>query len=223
MSEPQWPAQRGRERYESLLNIDIAAQLANGGTWIDVGPGMDALPMRPFLDRSEVSLVCVGPHARTLPAQIDFTLSQVPDDDAFFSRWAGKARLVTDVYGSVSYSHDPLLAAAYCALLIEPGGTFAAFTELERIGGLPTWDRAIQFFRRELQVTLTLHAVSIVEDASRKFATALRMVATRDATVAIRLADATDQLHRDIGRPAAAGTIWEAPDHSARIARIEYR
>jgi hypothetical protein len=222
MSEPQWPAQRGRERYESLLNIDIAGRLAHGGTWVDVGPGVDALPMRLFLDRADVSLVCVGPHPRNLPSPIDFTLSTIPDDATFLGQWSGKATLVTDVYGSVSYSDDPLLAIACCVLLLAPGGTFAAFTELQRIGGLETWDRAIQWFRRDLQVTLTLQAVSIFEDASQSFATGLRILATRDSATHVDLATTAAQLRTEVGTPVPSATLWEAADRSARICRVDY-
>lgn len=222
MSEPQWPAQRGRDRYESLLNIDIGEQLAKGGTWIDVGPGVDALPMRPFLDRPDVSLVCVGPHPRTLPARIDFTLSTIPDDATFLGRWSGKATLVTDVYGSVSYSDDPLLAIAYGVLLLQPRGTFAAFTELQRLGGIETWDRAIQCFRRDLQVTLTLQATSIFEDASQSFATALRILAIRENDTHVDLDTAAARLQAQVGMPVASATLWEAADRSARISRVDY-
>ena len=181
------------------------------------------MPMLPFLDRADVSLVCIGPHPRTLAPRIDFTLSTIPDDQAFFERWSGKARLVTDVYGSVSYGDDPLRALAYCSLLLEPGGICAAFTELERIGGLATWNRAIQFFRRELQVTMTLMAVPIVEDASQSFATALRIQATRQQAGQVTLHVLVARLHDEVGRPMPSNTIWESPDKTARIQRIEYR
>jgi len=221
-SEPLWPTQRGLERYNSLLGVDIATILAGGGAWIDIGPGVEALPMHPFLGRPDVALQSIGSHPRTLPAGIEFTLGEVPANTAFLERYAGKAKLVTDVYSSISYSEDPLLALVYCGLLLEAGGTCGAFTELKRIGGLATWDRAIQFFRRELHVVLSLEALSIVEDASQSVATALRIRATRERVEAVSLAAAGALLHARVGHPVPSGTIWESPDQSARIVQVDY-
>jgi hypothetical protein len=222
-SEPLWPAQRGLDRYEMLLGIDIATILTSGGMWIDVGPGVEALPMLPFVDRPDVRLKCIGPHPRTLPAGIEFTAGAVPDDAAFLERNAGKAKLVTDVYSSISYSDDPLLALAYCALLLDPGGTCGVFTELKRVGDLTTWDRAIQFFRSELHVAMSFHAFSIVEDASGSIATALRIHATSEGIENVSFSAIASLLHARVGNPVPSGTIWEAPDKSARIQRIDYR
>ena len=115
------------------------------------------------------------------------------------------------------------MAIAYGALLLEPGGTFAAFTELQRIGDIETCDRVIQYFRRELQVTLTLQAVSIFEDASQSFATGQRIAATRETGTHIDLATAAAHLREQVGAPVPTSTLWEAADQSARISRVEYR
>jgi hypothetical protein len=223
LSEPQWPTQRGVDRYQALLGIDVTRILAGGGVWVDVGPGTEALPMVPFMDRPDVTLKCVGIHSRTLPRGIDFTLGAVPDDTAFLERQAGTATLVTDVYSSVTYSDDPLLALAYCVLLLRAGGTCGVFTELKRMGDLTTWDRVIQLFRSELHVAMSCHALSIVEDASQSHATALRIQATRGQVDAVSFNDAAALLHARIGHPVASGTIWEAPDQSIRIRQIDYR
>lgn len=223
LPEPLWPTQRGLDRYNALLGADISALLSGGGMWVDIGPGLEALPMLPFLGRSDVELRGIGIHARAFPATIEFTLGEVPGDVAFFDAHAGKATLVTDVYSSVSYSDDPLLALAYCGLLLKAGGTCGAFTELKRIGDLATWDRAIRFFRSELHLTMTFEAVAIVEDASKAIATALRIRATRERVATPSFSEVAALLHAQVGHPVASGTIWEAPDRSARIVEVAYR
>lgn len=223
MSEPTWPTSRGVERYEALGGVDIASTLEQGGIWIDVGPGIDARPMQPFLHRPDVSLVCVGMHPRDLPAAIEFHLGAVPHDVATLERYAGRARLVTDIYASVSYADDPLLALAYCVLLLEPGGVCAAFTELRRLGGLATWDRAIQGFRAHLGASLHLEAMPILEDASQSMATALRIRAFRTSSVRLDFADVARLLQAQIGTPIAGEVIWQASDGSASIRQVDYR
>jgi hypothetical protein len=221
-SEPLWPVQRSLSRYQSLLDIDISRALTGGGIWIDVGPGVEALPMLPFLNRPEVKLMCIGRHARSFPPAIQFRDGTVPDDLEFLAATEGTATLVTDVYSSVSYGNHPFLALAYCALLLKPGGICGAFTELKRLGDLAAWDRAIQFFRTELHTNLTLEALSIFEDASQSTATALRIKAVRVEAPPIDFPRMADSLNQAIGRPEIAGVIWKAADNSAVIQRVDY-
>jgi hypothetical protein len=220
--EPLWPTQRGLPRYQSLLDIDISQVLANGGTWIDVGPGVEALPMLPFVDRPGVKLMCIGRHARSFPPAIEFREGSVPEDLDFLAAAEGTATLVTDVYSSVSYGGDPYLALAYCALLLKPGGVCGVFTELKRLGDLATWDRAIQFFRTDLHTHLSFEALSIFEDASQSVATALRIRARREEALPINFNRLAASLQQRIGRPAVAGTIWKAADSSAAIRQVDY-
>lgn len=221
--EPQWPTQRDLARYQSLLEFDFSQVLAAGGTWIDVGPGVEALPMLPFVDRPDVKLICIGLHERSLPQEITFRKGAVPNDVEFLTDAAGTATVVTDVYSSISYGEDPYLALAYCTLLLKPGGICGAFTELKRLGDLAAWDRAIQFFRTELHTRLSLEAVSIFEDASQSMATALRISAQRVSAPSMDFRSLTAALHQRIGFPVVTGTIWQATDNSAAIRAVEYR
>jgi hypothetical protein len=222
-TEPLWPTQRGLSRYQSLLDIDIAQALSAGGIWIDIGPGVEALPMVPFIDRPDVQLKCIGLHPRSLSPAIEFVQGSVPDDRSFLKSFAGQATLVTDVYSSVSYSDNPYLALAYCVLLLKAGGRCGVFTELKRLGDLSAWDRAIQFFRTTLHTFLSFHATPIFEDASQSMATALRIQAHREDAPPIDFDHLIASLQEEIGKPAITGTIWKAEDHSAMIQQIDYR
>lgn len=224
VSEPLWPVQRNLERYQSLLGIDIAHALKDGGMWIDIGPGIDALPMIPFIDRDDVQLNCIGTHPRSLNPRINFEQDTVPSALAYLHRYSGRAKLVTDIYASVSYSTDPYLALTYCTLLLEPAGTCGVFTELNHLGDLSAWDRAVQFFRTELNADLSFHVFSIFEDASKSNATALRLHVKRHGKISpIEFDCASLRLRQMIGVPSVIGTIWEGEDKSARIYAIHYR
>lgn len=224
-SEPSWPVDRDLNRYHELLGIEVDQWLKNGGTWIDIGPGINALPMQPFLKRSDICLITIGPHIRRLPPEISVVKGQVPDDRNFFLTHYGQARLVTDVYASLSYTVDPVAALIYGCLLLEEGGMFGGFTELHRIGGLNTWNELIQYFWHRLGIELNMTAIPILEDASGLRATALRVQGKRHQLPFQTpvLDEIVSDLHEIIGHPQETGIIWQSDDGSARISRIEYR
>lgn len=221
--EPTWPAQRGLKRYDALLGIDLGRMLEAGGLWIEIGPGTEALPMLPFLRRPGVELEAIGPHSRALPDGIAFTQGIVPEDEVFFAAHRGRARLVTDVFGALSYYDDPIRALLYGALLLADGGLFLGFTELYRFGDLSTWEKTTEFFRQTLNQRISFETIPVLGDATKKYATGLRVRVQGPAAVNTPLGDIFEEAARQIGRPAHTSTLWAADDCSASISRVDYQ
>ncbi len=221
-SEPTWPTGRSVERYNLLLGIDLAALLAEGGLWIEIGPGTNALPMLPFVGRKDVSLTAIGPHPRSLPEGIQFAQGMVPEDKTFFATNRARARLVTDVYGAVSYCKDPVQALIFGSLLLARGGVFLAFTELYRFGDLPNWERITEFFRIKLRQVLSFETISVRGDASKTYSTCLRVRVQGPSLKSKCLDEIFDEAARSVGIPVPTRTLWTAEDRSASISRVDY-
>jgi len=220
--EPQWPKERDLARYDELAGFDIRKLLGDGGLWIEVGIGKSARPMRPLIGQPGVELKAIAPHYRALPKGISLTLGCVPDDHGFLVENRARARLVTDIFGAVSYCEDPVQALIYGALLLGAGGVFVAFTELRRIGDLETWDRITQFFHDRLHQQIAFQTVYVLGDASRQFSTYLRI--RIEGKAAGRAASATlfKDAQRKIGAPHRDQALWTSSDESAKIFRTRY-
>jgi hypothetical protein len=220
--EPPWPKERNLARYNALVGFKIQNYLRDGGLWIDVGVGQDARPMRPLIGRPGVTLKAISPHFRKLPAAISLTTGTIPEHTGFLAENRGRAQLVTDVFGAVSYCDDPLQALIYGALLLRPGGTLVAFTELRRVGDLDTWDRITEFFNSRMQQTITFETVFAWGDSSKHFSTYLRISiqgAPRRTLSFPRLLQAS---RRMLGKPRRGKLLWVASDRSAKIWRANY-
>jgi hypothetical protein len=220
--EPQWPKERDLARYNELAGFDIRKLLGAGGLWIEVGIGKSARPMRPLIGQSGVELKAIAPHYRALPKGISLTLGCVPDDQGFLVENRGRARLVTDIFGAVSYCDDPIQALIYGALLLRAGGVFVAFTELRRIGDLETWDRITQFFHDRLHQEIGFQTVYMLGDASRQFSTYLRIRIDGQSPGRAALASLLKDAQRKIGTPQRDQALWTSSDESAKIFRTRY-
>src|ERR1700734_3060579 len=110
IQEPMWPKERDLSRYNTLVGFEIQKLLKPGGLWIDIGVGKNAKPMRPLIGRPSVVLKAISPHYRTLPTGIALTTGHVPEHVDFLAENRGHARLVTDIFGAVSYCDDPVQA-----------------------------------------------------------------------------------------------------------------
>jgi hypothetical protein len=221
-TEPSWPKQRNLDRYNMLVGDNIETILKNGGLWIDVGPGADADPMRPLVGRPGVVLKAIGPHPRQFPDGIAFTNGLVPQNIDFLNENQRNARLVTDIFGAVSYSANPVHALIYEGLLLAKNGICAAFTELERFGDLKTWGKITEFFRTRLDQAISFQSVSVFGDASRRFSTELRIRCDCKRPAEGHLNDLFVAADRDIGVPQPGARLWISPDKSAEIRRVEY-
>jgi len=220
--EPGWPKQRNLDRYNLLVGGDIEAILKEGGLWIDIGPGEEADPMRPLVGRPGVTLKAIGPHLRRFPDEIAFTNGMVPEDTAFLAENRGKARLVTDIFGAVSYCDNPVHALIYEALLLGESGMCVAFTELERFGDLGAWGRITEYFRTRLEQEITFQSVSVFGDASRRFSTELRIRCDCKRPSEAQLNELLLAADRDIGVPRPGERLWISSDNTAEIRRVEY-
>jgi len=220
--EPIWPKQRNLDRYNLLAGFNIAEMLSVGGLWIDVGPGEDADPMRALVGQPGVALKAIGPHLRRLPNEIAFTTGLVPDDAIFLKENRGKARLVTDIFGAVSYCDNPVHALIYEGLLLGAGGTCIAFTELERFGDLKTWSRITEFFRTRLGQRISLQSVCVFGDASRRFSTELRVRFDCEDASSADWSDLLGAADREIGVALPSSTLWISSDGNAKICRVDY-
>lgn len=146
---PRWNHWRGLSQYNSLTNLHIPSQMARGGTWIDVGCG-SGRAMWELAAQSHgipgLLLVGVNLHPYQVPAPIQHLLADIPSDPVVHERHRGQAKLVTDVYGAVSYGETPLETLIYEASLLGPEGTAVVFTEGERFGSPGAWKKIERFF-----------------------------------------------------------------------------
>jgi hypothetical protein len=220
--EPRWPKERDLDRYNELAGFDIRKRLDAGGLWIEVGIGKSARPMRPLIGRPGVKLKAIAPHDRVLPKGISLTTGCVPDDHGFLAENRGHARLVTDMFGAVSYCEDPIQALIYGALLLGAEGVFVAFTELRRIGDLETWDRITQFFHNRLHQQVSFQTMFVLGDASGQFSTYLRIRIEGKAAGRATLATLFKDAQRKIGMPQRDQALWTSSDQSARIWSTHY-
>jgi hypothetical protein len=222
IKEPQWPKERNLARYDALAGFKIQKYLSRGGLWIDIGVGKGARPMRPLLRKPGVKLKAISPHHRSLPAGISLTIGQVPEHTGFLAENRGRARLVTDVFGALSYCDDPVQSLIYGALLLRTNGVFVAFTELRRLGNLETWDRITQFFHRRLNQDISFQTVFVLGDSSGLYSTYLRVCIQGKATPERSLSNLFKQARHAIGAPRRTHPLWESSDKSAKIWRVDY-
>jgi len=220
--EPEWPRERSLSRYKELTGIDIPAILKDGGTWVDIGPGETMNAMNPLVGQDRLSLYAIGPHIRDVPKGIKFELGLVPDDQNFLNSLRGKAKLVTDIYGALSYAQNPLRVLIYGAMLIHGNGLFVGFTELLRIGDLATWSRITNFFRSELNLGVSFQTVGVIGDASGIFSACLRVVVSGDVPTSENFFDVCARADAIVGRMSKAEALWVSEDGLATIWRTKY-
>lgn len=220
--EPQWPRERVLDRYNALAGFEIQHHLRDGGLWIEIGVGKGALPMRPLIGKPGVTLKAIAPHQRALPAGISLTSGCVPDHVDFLSENRGRARLVTDIFGSVSYCEDPVQALIYGALLLSRDGVFVAVTMLHRLDDLDTLHRISSFFHHRLHQAITFQTMFVLSDASGEFSTYLRIRIEGGAKRRAALPTILKDARRAIGRPRQDVPLWISKDKSARIWRVCY-
>lgn len=220
--EPLWPKERDLDRYNVLAGFEIQKYLSNGGLWIEIGIGKSARPMRPLIGVPGVELKAIAPHHRALPAGISVTTGYVPDDTDFMAENRGQAKLVTDIFGAVSYCEDPIQALIYGSLLLGANGVFIAFTELRRLGDLDAWDRITRFFGDRLHQQIEFQTVFVLGDASQQFSTYLRIRIQGKSTRRAALSRIFKEARRTIGMPQRDAPLWISSDKSAKIWRTDY-
>lgn len=220
--EPHWPKDRGDARYDELAGFNIRSFLCTGGLWIDVGPGTDASPMKQVLSNRAIKVKAIGPHHRNLPTAVAFTRGSVPSHLQFLRSNRERAKLVTDIYGAVSYCEDPIQSLIYEALLLTDGGVLVAFTELHRFGDLGVWDRITNFMRCNLRQTVSFQTKSDFGDDSQTFSTCLRIRVDGRAFTRYRLRILFENARREIGVPKHGAGLWVSSDGKAVIQRVDY-
>ncbi len=221
IQEPPWPKERDLARYNALVGFEIQEHLRGGGLWIDIGVGKGARPMRPLIGQPGVTLKAISPHYRALPTGISLTTGHVPEHVGFLAGNRGRGRLVTDIFGAVSYCDDPIQALIYGALLLRADGVFVAFTELRRLGDLETWDRTTEFFHDRLHQDITFQTVFVLGDSSGKFSTCLR-IRIQGKSSPTALSNIFKGARRAIGIPQRGEPLWISSDKSAKIWRTDY-
>lgn len=221
--EPPWPKRRDLARYNTLVGFDIKDFLRGGGLWIDIGVGRGAKPMRPLIGRPRVRLKAISPYDRSLPPEISLTIGRVPEHAGFLSENRGRTRLVTDIFGAVSYCDDPIQAVIYGALLLGPGGRLVAFTELHRLGDIEAWDRMTKFFNRRLRQQIGFQTVYLRGDAWKGFSTYLRVQVQGRSRSTQTLRTILREARIAIGRHRRGIPLWVSSDRSAKIWKSDYR
>lgn len=220
--EPRWPKSRDLARYELLAGFSIADHLKTGGLWIDIGPGETAAPMLVVAGRTGVELKAIGPHSRSFGGAVDFHHGQVPEDRGFFRENCGRAQVVTDIYGAVSYAADPVQALIYAAALLGEGGRLAVFTELHRMGELSVWDRVTLFFHERMRQQVSFQTLGVVGDADSRYSTCLRVVVDGGFARGQTIDKLFEHATHDIGVARQGGRVWALTDESVEICRVDY-
>jgi hypothetical protein len=168
-------------------------------------------------------LKAIAPHSRLLPKKIALTVGYVPDHSGFLVENRGRAKLVTDIFGAVSYCEDPVQALIYEALLLRSDGIYVAFTELHRVGDLETWDRLTEFFANRLHQKISFQTVYVFGDASGQFSTYLRICISGKTSRRASLKEIFREARLAIGTPQRDETpLWVSSDRSAKIWRMDY-
>jgi hypothetical protein len=221
--EPLWPKERDLSRYNVLAGFDIQKQLESGGLWIEVGIGKSAKPMRPLIGVPGVNLKAIAPHSRSLPKNIALTVGYVPDHLGFLAENRGRAKLVSDIFGAVSYCDDPVQALIYEALLLSSDGIYVGFTELYRLGDIESWDRITEFFGNRLHQEISFQTVFELGDASGLFSTYLRIRITGKTSRRASLKKILHEARCVVGVPQREDKpLWVSSDRSAKIWRMRY-
>lgn len=221
---PQWPNGRSLARYNQLIGTDIAAELAEGGVWIDVGCGRGiALAELEAMQLANVSLVGINVHRVPMPRGVKQIFAHLPKDHSVSWLYHGQVRLVTDLYGAVSYSSNPLEALVYESSLLRYGdGRAFIITELERFGSPTTWHKIRSFYHEYLGQEIQFQPIRIFADANQKWETALRIVIS-GASHCDDLRVAFSAARTQIGKPKRGETLWQSPDGRAQIRAVDYR
>lgn len=217
-----WPKERDLGRYNVLVGFKIQEYLSGGGLWIDIGVGKGARPMRPLIGQPGVMLKAISLHWRALPKGISLTTGRVPENVGFLAGNRGCARLVTDIFGAVSYCDDPIQALIYGALLLRAKGVFVVFTELRRLGDLETWDRTTEFFHNRMHQDITFQTVFVLGDSSGQFSTCLRIRIEGKSTSRSAVSNIFKDARCTIGMPRRGKPLWISSDKSAKIWSTHY-
>ena len=205
-----------------MAGFEIGPFMDRGGVWIDVGVGKDALPMRPLIGRPGIKLKGLSPHHRKLPKGITLIIGQVPEDTDLLPENRGRSRLVTDIFGAVSYCDDPVQSLIYEALLLNEGGIFIAFTELYRLGDIDTWDRITAFFHERLRQSISFQTVYSWGDSLKRYSTYLRIRVEGKSKTKAALPNIFKRARLAIGMPQRREPLWTSPDRKAKIWRMRY-
>lgn len=219
---PNWPNNRNLARYNELTGIDIAGELAGGDVWIDVGAGKTAKPMAEMTGKN-LKLVAVGAHRMDLPDGIEEVSARIPESSSVMSAFQRRARLVTDVFGAVSYSPNPADVLIYEALLLKPGARAVVFTQADKLGSCGTWDNIRYFFAEYLNQSIEFSLVENFADANKRCELGLRIHIKANSQEILECYDQLfERSRKEIGAPKIGMTLWRSKDDLVEIKRVDY-
>lgn len=215
---------KGRDlhRYEQLLGIDIP-NILQKGIWIDVGTDYYATALKDLIYKTEVELIGVSSIQIDAQEKIKTIKCTLPDHLDQIEEFRGRAKLVTDVFGAMSYSHDPIaVILASCSLLGE-GGSYFAVTESGRLGREVTYRHLSNFIRHHLRQKFSLELFNACGDYNKTFKQYLRLTSRLDLKpIQIELVDLVQESRNVLGYPVEGEILWKSNDEEVAIYRVDY-
>lgn len=221
--QPAWPSKRDLPRYNELCALDIRTKLANGGRWIDIGPGESAQALRGAMDISGVELIGFSPHKCDADLPIKIYYHALPGDQALLDSFAHSATLVTDVFAGISYAADPLSTLLYESLMLKPGGEIRVVTEVKRFGDETSRQKITDFVGRNIATRLHFEEFETYADARQAKEKELRIIGFKEA-----VSPSTDldylrlRMVEEVGIPVRSEVLFSTGDGLARILEVNY-
>jgi hypothetical protein len=213
---PSWPNERDLNRYAEMTLIDFKNELAKDKVWIDIGcrTGKALSQIRKHFD---AKLVGINAHKIRVRKGIESYYSLIPDDRRIYENYQQKADLVTDIYGSVSYSENPLEAMIYAACLLKPQAKAVFITLETRMGNL---QKIKNFFHTVMKQEIKFQRFTTYSDNTKTPIKTLRVTILGHCRSRINLEGLFKKAQRDVGIMKKAKMIWQSADLSAEQWRV---
>ncbi len=219
---PVWKDDRELDIYGALTGLDIPAELSGGGLWVDVGAGRGEA-ISAMAGRKGVQLVAVNAHQAYEAEGAENVYAMIPEDKVVARRYAGRARVVTDVYGAASYADDAVAALVYETHLLAGRGKLSVVTRPERFGTPETWKRIEAFFESRGR-RARFELVDYPSRDGRKHGSAtkaLRVTVSGRGRGGESLDEALAEARRLIGAPVKIKTLYAT--EGAELWALDYR
>lgn len=219
LTQPNWPMNRGLERYKELTGFH-PERIRENGIWIDIGPGANALALSQ-LKRDDILKVGISGHQVDAPSDIHIAYGFFPEVDLEHLN-IQKVDLITDIYSAFSYSDYPLRVLMAQLSMLKKGGELFIFSEKYKINDFVTWYKLADILAPLMGVDLSFKVKEVFADANQVKEDALLITGKKIFDTKVTPQRLLEIIYSSIGVPKIEETIWQAPGSNFQINSISY-
>ena len=210
---PQWPKNRSKATYESMIGFSIDEFLKDGGFYFDSGSGSFKVPAEVAKNNPKVvaSGISLTP-PEELPQGITALIGSLPEFDF---QGMKQCTLITDVFGAFTFADKktddgfvpaPIDVLIKLCLQLAPGGRLVICTEKDRLGDNFERERIGRFLKEKMGLDCKFEFYMHRAEARGIDELQLRITINNNKSYDVLV----DKFEEIVGVPGKGKVLWES-------------